>query len=121
MKFFFDSYALIEHVKGNPKYYKYLDSEVFITVFNQCEFIYAILNYFGEDKAEGMSRLFEDCIIPVDTATLYEASLFRRQHKRSNFSYADSVGYITAKRNGLRFLTGDEQFRDLPNVEFVKM
>ena len=32
----------------------------------------------------------------------------------------DCVGYVVAKRVGVKFLTGDREFKDMPNVEFVK-
>ena len=35
-------------------------------------------------------------------------------------SYTDAVGYVMSKSLGLKFLTGDEAFKNLENVEFVK-
>ena len=40
--------------------------------------------------------------------------------KHKNLSIPDSIGYITAKRLGIKFLTGDEDFRNFENVEFIK-
>jgi hypothetical protein len=41
--------------------------------------------------------------------------------KNSNpLSYADAIGYIYSKQNNLKFLTCDDQFKDLPNVEHIK-
>ena len=36
------------------------------------------------------------------------------------FSYIDCIGYISAREKKLLFLTGDEQFKEIPGVEFVK-
>ena len=32
----------------------------------------------------------------------------------------DCIGYIIAKRLGMKFLTGDKEFEGFENVEFVK-
>jgi len=32
----------------------------------------------------------------------------------------DCIGYVIAERNKMRFLTGDEKFKNKKNVEFVK-
>lgn len=119
-KYFFDSYALIELVKANPKYVSYLDSQVTITIFNLVEFTYSILQDYGESKAHELCLKFKDCVIDVDEGIILEALKFRKEHHRRNLSYADCIGYICAKKLHLLFLTGDEQFRDLFNVEFVK-
>ncbi|MBI4210839.1 MAG: hypothetical protein HY544_05020 [Candidatus Diapherotrites archaeon] len=59
-------------------------------------------------------------MVELDDETLKDAIRFRKEHKKKNLSYADCIGYIYAKRNGIKFLTGDMQFESLPNVEFVK-
>jgi len=40
--------------------------------------------------------------------------------KGLNISYADAVGYSLALEMGIKFLTGDKEFRDLDNVEYVR-
>ena len=45
---------------------------------------------------------------------------FKLKNKKINFSYIDCLGYSISNRLGIIFLTGDEGFRNLPNVEFVK-
>ena len=35
-------------------------------------------------------------------------------------SMADCIGYCTAIRHGMYFLTGDKEFEDMEHVEFVK-
>ena len=37
---------------------------------------------------------------------------------RPALSYADAIGYTASRRVGARFLTGDEAFRRMPDVEF---
>ena len=48
------------------------------------------------------------------------AMFFRLQNKSLNLSYVDCIGYVLARSSGLKFLTGDIQFKDMSNVEFVK-
>jgi hypothetical protein len=40
--------------------------------------------------------------------------------RKVDFSYADAIGYAMSGRLRLRYLTGDDAFKGLPNVEFVK-
>jgi len=46
------------------------------------------------------------------------AMSFKIKHK--SLSIPDVVGYMVALRLQVKFLTGDEGFRNLPQVEFVK-
>ena len=43
---------------------------------------------------------------------------FRLKH--GGLSYADCIGYVIARREGMKFLTGDAAFKRLENVEFVR-
>lgn len=40
--------------------------------------------------------------------------------KGLNISYADALGYSIALELDIKFLTGDREFKDLGNVEYVK-
>ena len=40
--------------------------------------------------------------------------------KKRNVSMTDCIGYILSKQLGIKFLTGDKEFENFPNVEFVK-
>ena len=39
---------------------------------------------------------------------------------RMYLSYVDCIGYMISRQLGIKFLTGDEQFKDFEGVEFVK-
>ena len=43
---------------------------------------------------------------------------FRVMNK--NMSMTDCISYMQAKELGIKFLTGDKEFEDLENVEFIK-
>ena len=45
---------------------------------------------------------------------------FRLQWKDRGVSITDCVSYIIAKKLGINFLTGDREFEDIENVEFIK-
>lgn len=121
MKFFYDSYALIEYLSGNERYKKYFeDAEGMLTSMNLIEVHYHLLALFSERDADEAIKAF--CIYSAEPRIdeLIDASKFRKSNKKKNLSYTDCVGYVVAKSRGVRFLTGDKEFHDLPNVEFVK-
>lgn len=119
-EYFFDSYALVEIVKGNPHYLRYSECTVTITLFNLIELAYSVFQDSGAAKAKEIYEKFLDCVQDVDWPILMEAFTLKQKYKKRNLSYADCLGYAYAKARGLRFLTGDEGFKDLENVEFVK-
>ena len=43
---------------------------------------------------------------------------FKTMHKK--LSIPDAVGYTIAKKHGVKFLTGDRDFENMENVEFVR-
>ncbi len=118
--YFFDSYALVELAKGNPKYAPYGGSQITITIFNLVEFTYSVLVDYGEAKAREIYTKLRDCAVEIDEEVTIEAVKFRRAYKKLDLSYADCIGYIYALKNNLQFLTGDEKFRNFTDVEFVK-
>lgn len=116
---FFDTYALIEIAKGNSRYEKYLDEEqVAVTKLNLIELYCAILRDFGEIEARRYYFFYLPFAREITDEAIFEAMKFRLEHPR--LSYADCIGYITARREGMKFLTGDAAFKGLENVEFVR-
>ena len=119
-KYFFDSYAIIEIISGNPFYAKFISEEVTLTQFNLAEIYYSAINNLDESKAEEIYKKYSLSVVKVNDDVLKQAMKFRKENKKRNLSYADAIGYIYALRNNLKFLTGDKEFKDLDNVEFVK-
>lgn len=122
MKYFFDTYALFEIFFGNENYLKYLDSEVVTTRLNLMEMYYHLLRDYGEEVA---GKYYDETIgysIEYTDNDIKEAMKFRLAMKRNNkkLSYVDALGYTIAKTMDIRFLTGDMEFEDIPNVEYVK-
>ena len=120
ISYFFDSYAIIELIKGNPLYIKFNESAVVITMLNLVEVINSIYKDFGEEMARGVFMKFKDCVQDIDEEIIMESIKLKSKYKKRFLSYADCVGYAFAKNNNLRFLTGDKEFSDLDNVEYVK-
>ena len=121
VKYFWDTYAIIEFINGNPKFAKYMYEPVTITIFNLAEIFWVSLREYDEKTAIEIYDLYKNSVVEVDEETLKEAIKFRKKvYKNKKISYADSIGYIFALKNNLVFLTGDEEFEGLDNVEFVK-
>jgi uncharacterized protein len=119
-KYFYDSYAVIEMLKGNQNYIKYKDFSAILSQWNLAEIYYnSIINLIIGDPNE-IFDFYKDAVVEIDDDTLKEAMKFRKENKKKDVSYADCIGYIYAKRHKMKFLTGDKEFEKLSNVEFVK-
>jgi len=119
-KYFFDTYAVIEIVSGSPLYARFANEVPSITVFNLVEIYYSAINNLDEPKAEEIYEKYSGYVIRITDEILKEAMKFRKKNKKRDLSYADCVGYICAVKNNLIFLTGDKEFENLEDVEFVK-
>ncbi len=120
VNYFFDSYAVIELIKGNPHYVRYLGEPVVITLFNLAEIYWSSLNELGEEEANEIYAHYKQSVADVSDEVLKDAIKFRKKHKNKNLSYADCIGYIYALKNNMKFLTGDKEFQGFENVEFAK-
>lgn len=120
LAYFFDSYAIVEIMNGNKNYLKYADEPITITIFNLAEIYWHAINKYPIPEALKFYEEYKDAVAEIDDETLKEAIKFRKENKKQDLSYADCIGYIYAKRHNMKFLTGDKEFENLPNVEFVK-
>ena len=121
MKYFYDSYAVIEYFKGNEKYKKYFEEAVgILTNMNLIEIHYQLLTEFSEKDADDAVKEFQSFLITPEINDLIEASKFRKKHRKRNLSYTDCVGYTIAKKEKIMFLTGDKEFEGMENTEFIK-
>ncbi len=119
--YFFDTYAFYEVIKGNTNYKKYSSGLAIVTTkLNLMELYYGLLLKFNRDIAD---KYYDDLLkysVDIDDETIKQAMIFRVLHKLKNLSYIDCVGYIMAKQRNIKFLTGDKEFKNLENVEFIK-
>ncbi len=116
--YFFDSYALFEIVKGNPKYDKYRNSAGIITIFNLVELNYGLKKEIDNETADTITEKYCPAIVEIGFGEVKEAANLKIRKK--GLSHPDAIGYIVAKKHNVKFLTGDEAFKKMPNVEFVK-
>jgi predicted nucleic acid-binding protein len=120
-RYFYDSYAVIEYLEDNFKFLKYFEkSSGVLTVMNLSEIMYTVLITAGKEKAKLVMDNLWPLVVYPNKAEIIESIEFRRKHSKRNLSYADCLGYIIARKRGLKFLTGDIQFENMPNVEYVK-
>ncbi len=116
---FYDTYAFFEVIRGNENYKKFEPLTIVTTIFNLTELNFA-LKREGNKSADEITRKYEHCLAEVSLDDIMKAMDFRRLGTDRNISTPDAIGYTVAKRLGIRFLTGDREFRGMENVEFVK-
>lgn len=116
--FFFDTYALFEIVRGNEKYARYSISRGVTTIFNIAEFNYNLKKELPAKEADKLSDVFKPNTVKVAWEDVKEAMDLKI--KKKELSIPDAIGYTVAKRMKIKFLTGDEDFNGMENVEFVK-
>jgi len=119
--FFFDTYAFYEIIVGNQNYKQYAkDVKIVTTQLNLMELYYQLLALYNKETALNFFGRYEEFVVPISNLIVIEAMDFRKQNYKKNLSYVDCIGYTTAKKLNILFLTGDMQFEDKPNVRFVK-
>lgn len=118
--YFFDSYAIIELIKGNEKYNFVQESIIITSSMNLAEVYYALLITEDKEIADKIINSLNVELIEISSEISLKSALFRFENKKLKLSYIDCIGYMLAKENNLLFLTGDKEFENFPNVEFVK-
>lgn len=116
-KYFADSYALIEMLKGKESYTPYRKAQQVFLKVNLAECIYALLK-LGKYE-QNIISLLSPSIIPLSTSAIITGMKLKYQLRKRKLSYIDCLGYATACELNIPFLTGDNEFKDLPGVEFV--
>ena len=119
--YFFDTYAFMEVMKNNPKYKKFRKEKPVTTIFNIAELSWLLTRNKATKSKERIND-FSKFLANVNTEDIDKAMQLRLKMKKIKvkLSITDSIGYIIAKKYQLKFLTGDNDFKNLPNVEFVK-
>ena len=129
MMYVVDTYALIEwFIQGNENYRKHFEEidnkGAFVTELTVMEFYHKVFHNAGKDKAdEALDVILGNMkVIDLNLDLIKQSAIFRSEmlHRKRELSYADSVNFIAAKGLRLKLLTGDNDFKGLENVEFVK-
>lgn len=117
---FFDSYAILEIIQGNEEYKKFGESIFTTNTLNLAEVFYSLLREINIETANEIINKLDFEFMEISEEIALESAMFRYKNKSRNLSYADCIGYITALKNNMKFLTGDKEFKDMENVVFVK-
>ena len=120
MRYFLDTYALIEIAEGSPKYQKYLESDAVTLNDNLAELFYFLLKKYDEKAANFFLDKFARLAVELPIEIIAKAMVFRYQHAKMNFSYIDCFSYIYALEDKRFFLTRDRAFKGMANVELVR-
>ncbi len=119
--YFYDSYAIIEFINNNKKFdFYFLENEGFTTFYNILEVYYSILKEGGTPEAKKVIEQLQSILVNPQLEDINYSMNFKLKYKKKKFSYTDCLGYTIAKRMQIKFLTGDESFRNISNVEFIK-
>ena len=121
MKYFFDSYAIVEVIEGNENYSRFKDFPITTTTLTVAEVYYYLLREHNEQTADyWIKNLNFELISLIKLHIAVNATKFKFKNKKENLSYADCIGYMLSKELDIKFLTGDSKFKNKENVEFVK-
>jgi predicted nucleic acid-binding protein len=113
---------MLEYLAGNKRYLKYFEHDLYTSKLNLMELYFLVMRESGEDVADEAYTTFRVFETDFDDEDVKEAMKMRLRLKaqKKDISYADALGYQLSRKLKARFLTGDDAFKNLPNVEFVK-
>lgn len=119
-KYFFDAYAIIKMLIGEFSYDKFQNVPVATNSLHLAEVYYFFLRTKGQKVADDRLKQVNPVLYEITQSIALNAALFRWKEKSKGFSYADCIGYLTAKKHQFKFVTGDFPFKGMPDVEFFK-
>ena len=115
--FYFDTYVIIELLKGNLKYEFVKEDTIITSPMNLAELYYSLLLENGKDSADFILNKLNFEFLEITPEITIISSFFRYKHKK-DISFFDAVGYTFALKKGYKFVTGDKEFKSFENVEF---
>ena len=119
-EFFFDTYAFYEIIKENKNYKKYLSSSIVTTKLNIFELYLGLLKDKNIDLAETSLNKYYPFAVDFNEEVIKRAAKLKNKLNKRDISMTDCIGYCLAKQLGIKFLTGDKEFENFDNVEYVK-
>lgn len=118
---FYDTYAILEIIKGNANYKEHLKNiGIATTRLNLMKLYYRLYLIHGIETAEFYYQKYLPFAVEISDSLIKKAVIFRAENRKKDLSYVDCIWYIFAKENKIRFLTGDVQFKNMDNVEFIQ-
>jgi len=79
--YFFDTYAMIEVIRGNPKYNFYTKSSIITAIFNLAELNYNLKKEMSKEKADKYTEDYFDFLVDISLNDLEEAMDLKIKHK----------------------------------------
>ena len=110
MNYFFDSSAIIDLINNQKEISRFAEERIITNALNIAEIHNFFLREHGEQTADYWVSKPDFLIISISINIAVEASKFKHENKKENLSYADCIGYVTAIKNKLIFLTKDSKF-----------
>lgn len=120
MNYFSDTYAIIALAEGTLSYNKFQGIKIITSVLNIGEIYQTILRKHGKDTADNWFKKINFELLEITPEVIVDAIYFRHINRKKDLSLVDAAGYILSIKHNLKFLTGDRQFENMPDVEFVK-
>lgn len=117
---FYDTYTLYAIATGKESYLNYVKGKIITGLMNLYEFYYILIKENNKKLAEEFFNRLVNVCVKINPTLIKEAANFRFKEIKRKLSYVDCLGYIIAKNNKVKFLTGDVGFKGLPNVIFVE-
>jgi predicted nucleic acid-binding protein len=118
-----DSYAFLALIEGNDRYRAIFARGCFVTTaMNVVEVYTALMRRMEPAEARAFAKRMLSVVVEVPPETALSAAEFRRKMRESgkDCSHIDAWGWAAAKALGRKFLTGDQAFKGVENVEFVR-
>ena len=84
------------------------------------ELYYHCLHDYGEEAADKYMEDYKGSVVAISQECIKTAMKLKLANKKEKLSYVDCIGYALAQEMEVRFLTGDQKFKDKADVEFVK-
>ncbi len=115
---------MVDIFSGNSAFESFLDAPSACTIFNAAEVYFIFQSKGRPDLARRALILAHKSAVELSVNDIEKAMDFRAEfnakNKKNALSYADAIGYIYARENGLEFVTGDDAFKGLKGVRFLK-
>ncbi len=119
--YLWDTYSIMALFEEAPAYRDLRSAHIITTPFAVMETCFILQRDHGWplDRTAELAETLMESAPPIDGRLLAAAAAWRLRSKTkaSHYSYADSYGYMTSRRLGLTFLTGDRSFAGLPGGE----
>jgi hypothetical protein len=110
-------------LKGNENYQSFQSERLITTEFNICEVGFALCREYPVDAPRVLKTVRKMVVIQETRDEYYCAGTATRKlatAEGKKLSTIDCVGYSVANRLNIPFLTGDREFSDMNNMQFVR-